>query len=81
MSINTRNDQQFGDSNIFSDSRVYLQKPQQCLDGWQFKIVYLNNLQKYMELGMMVLVDGTVHGDSYITPIVIVCKLCKWFTL
>ena len=30
---------------------------------------------------MMLLVDGTVHGDGYIIPIVIVCKLCKWFTL
>ena len=30
---------------------------------------------------MMVLVDGTVHGDGYIIPIVIVCKLCKQFTL
>ena len=25
------------------------------------------------------LVDGTVHGDGYITPIVTVSKLCKWF--
>ena len=25
---------------------------------------------------LIVLVDGTVHGDGYITPIVIVSKLC-----
>ena len=30
---------------------------------------------------MMLLVDGTIHGEGYIIPIVIVCKLCKWFTL
>ena len=29
----------------------------------------------------VLLVDGTVHGDCYITPIVIVSKLCKWFNL
>ena len=26
---------------------------------------------------MIVFVEGTVHGDGYITPIVIICKLCK----
>ena len=26
---------------------------------------------------MVVLVDGTVHGDGYMTSIVIFCKLCK----
>ena len=25
----------------------------------------------------MVPVDSTVHGDGYVIPIVIVCKLCK----
>ena len=28
-------------------------------------------------LSWIVLVDGMVHGDGYITPIVIVSKLCK----
>ena len=43
-------------------------------------IVELTN-QSLQNHVMIVLVDGTVHIDSYITPIVIVCKLCKWFTL
>ena len=41
---------------------------------------YADNPTAY-ECKMIVLVDGTVHSDSYITPIVIVCKLCKLFTL
>ena len=38
------------------------------------KVNYLHNLQT---ITMIVLVDVTVQGDGYITPIVIVCKLCK----
>ena len=30
---------------------------------------------------MIILVDGTIHGDAYVTPIVIVCKLCKWLII
>ena len=26
---------------------------------------------------VIVLVDGTIHSDCYVTPIVIVCELCK----
>ena len=35
----------------------------------------------FLKVLMIVLVDGTIHGDSYIRPIVIVCRLCKWLTL
>ena len=43
------------------------------------KLSFLGGTQNQLPW-LMVLVDGTVHGDGYIIPIVIVCKLCKWIT-
>ena len=47
---------------------------EQCT-GKTDKVHRLDILQRYSS--KMVLVDGTVHGDGYITPIVIVCKVYK----
>ena len=41
------------------------------------QIYAASNFTKTLAKSMVVLVDGTVQSDHYITPIVIVCKLCK----
>ena len=48
---------------------------------WQYNIPHKPTFpllpHTLLYLVMVVLVDATIHGDGYITPIVIVCKLCK----